>query len=76
MEAPAPPLRPAATTSPMHPDSTVSGPAVRAAIELLTSVGFGLSMPCQCCGHPLSTPESLLSGTGPKCRRRAKAVTP
>lgn len=54
--------------------TAVSGDAVRAAIELLTGLGYGLSAPCAYCGHPVSSPSSLLAGIGPKCRAKAVAA--
>lgn len=39
----------------------------------LRSLGYGITVPCLLCGHPLSAPRSLALHVGPRCR--AKAAT-
>lgn len=42
-------------------------------LEELRELGYGISMPCLKCGHPLTAARSLARHVGPKCA--AKAVS-
>lgn len=43
-------------------------------LEELRALGYGITMPCLLCGHPLTNAVSLARHVGPKCAARAKAV--
>lgn len=36
-------------------------------LEELRNLGYGITVPCEACGHPLSTAKSVASHIGPKC---------
>lgn len=44
-------------------------------LDELHALGYGITMPCRECGHPLTTIQSLSRNIGPKCAARANAVT-
>ena len=41
----------------------------------LQELGYGITVPCLECGHPLTSPRSLARHVGPRCAARAQAVT-
>lgn len=43
-------------------------------LEELHSLGYGITVPCVDCGHPLTNPRSLASHIGPVCAARKRAV--
>jgi hypothetical protein len=43
-------------------------------IEELQARGFGITVPCIECGHPLSTEASLARHVGPKCAAKGGAA--
>lgn len=40
-------------------------------LDELRALGYGITMPCQACGHPLSNERSLARHIGPKCAAKA-----
>ncbi len=60
------------------PDRRHSSPTVdeRREADLLAelqNLGYGITIPCQICSHPLTSSRSLALHVGPKCR--SKVVT-
>ncbi len=39
------------------------------------ALGYGITMPCLICGHPLTSPRSLARLVGPKCAAKLAEVT-
>jgi hypothetical protein len=42
-------------------------------LDELHALGYGITMPCLLCGHPLSSAASLARLVGPKCAAKADA---
>lgn len=42
-------------------------------LEELRALGYGITVPCLDCGHPLTNPRSLERHIGPKCAAKAGA---
>lgn len=40
-------------------------------LEELQALGYGITMPCSVCGHPLSSARSLARHVGPRCAAKA-----
>lgn len=43
-------------------------------LEELRALGYGITVPCVECGHPLTAARSLARHVGPRCAARARAV--
>ena len=43
-------------------------------LDELRALGYGITVPCLECGHPLTSARSLARHVGPRCAARATAV--
>lgn len=48
--------------------------AVQRALDVVMASGYGITVPCLVCGHPLTSARSMAAMVGPTCRRRLAEV--